>query len=151
MSWILDVITFFTPAQWGIIGGVLATMLGTWGIVAVVKIRHLRKEGEKLWAGWVNLNVAVWPLVLSFVGAAVANIDQMTGLLSLIPIAAPYALEYGPRASVFLLTTHTVVTAVSKFWLDRKAEQPEAISNPNYKPETFTGITEPKQPELLQL
>jgi hypothetical protein len=136
MSWILDVINFFTPEQWAVIGGLIATATATWGITALVKIRHFKKEGEKLWQGWVNLNVAVWPVVLTFVGAALANLHQMTGLFSLIPIAAPYAAKYGPTVTVALLTTHTVVTAIAKFWQDRKVGTP--ISNVNYTPPVLT-------------
>lgn len=158
MSWILDVINFLTPHQWFIIGGVIATMAGAWGITALVKIRHFKKKAEKLWQGWVNLNVAIWPAVLVFIGAALANLDQMTSLLSLIPLAAPYAAQYGPVASVGLLTTHTVVTAIAKFWQARKANKP-LFENPAYvplaAPESFgteaAGRPAPVTENLIQL
>lgn len=132
MDSVLNFINFFSPEQWAIIGATLAAALGAWGITALVKIRHLRKKGEKLWAGWVNLNVVVWPTLLTFIGAAVASLDQATSILSLIPLAAPYASEYGPKASIFLLTTHTIVSALSKFWADRKTNKP--FANPTYTP-----------------
>lgn len=164
MSWILNVINFFSPEQWAWFGGAVAVAVGTWGITALVKIRHFRKQGEKLWQGYVNLNVAFWPVVLTFIGAALANLDQMTSLLSLIPIAAPYAAQYGPGISVTLLTTHTVVTAIAKFWMARKANRPlseHPFLNPTYVAPTLSGqpsssmgteaTARPVQPELIQL
>ena len=75
MSWVFDVINFFSPHQWAVIGGFVAAALGTWGATALIKLRHLKKKGEKLWAGWVNLNVAVWGTLLTFVGALGAKVS----------------------------------------------------------------------------
>lgn len=150
MNWILDVINFFSPHQWAVIGGFIAAALGTWGATALVKMRHLKKKGEKLWGGWVNLNVAVWGTLLTFVGAVLASLDQATGLLSVIPVAAPYAAKYGPSVSIFVLTAHTVITAVAKFWQARKAGEP--ISNVNYQPQSFgTEAAGVPRENLIQL
>lgn len=138
METILNVINFFTPEQWAVGGSVIATALGGWGIIALIKARHLRKKGEKLWAGWVNLNVAFWPLLLSFVGAALANLEQMTSVLSLIPVSSSYALNYGPKASIILVTVHTVATAVSKFWLSQRKDKPVV----EVQPETVTSTSQ---------
>jgi hypothetical protein len=129
MSWILDVINFFSPHQWAVIGGTLSLALGGWGITALAKINHLKKKGEKLWAGWINMNAIFWPTVLGFIGAALTNLDQITSLAKLIPVAAPYAIKYGPYATLILLGTHTIVTAIAKFWQARKAGEP--ITNVN--------------------
>ena len=147
METIFNVINFLTPQQGAVIGGVIAAMLGTWGITALVKIRHFKKKGEKLWTGWVAFNVGFWGTALTFIEAAVASFDQVTGVLGVIPAAAPYALHYGPIASMYLLLVHTVISAVAKWWQARRdgkplfAESLPEISNPNLQPAMETVST----------
>lgn len=129
MNTLIEIINSFTPHQWFLFGGLVASIPGTYAIVEFVKARHYRKKAEELWSGFVVLNVLVWGSVLTFVDALITNFSQLSHIGSLIPAVTPWVSVWGPRVSATLLVIHIVATTLSKWWSDRKARKP--ISNIN--------------------
>lgn len=129
MDTLLNFINSLTLHQWFLIGGLLASIPGTIAITEWVKRHHVKVKTEKLWSGFVVLNVTVWSFLLTTADAISANLGQVTHIGSLIPQIAPFVAQYAPTVSIAALTVHTVATALSKWWADRKAKKP--ITNVN--------------------
>lgn len=129
MDNLIHIISSFTPQQWFLFGGLLASIPGTFAITEWVKRHHFKKNAEKLWSGFVVLNVAFWGTALAFVDALGANLSQITHIGSLIPQIAPFASTWGPRISIATLVIHSAASVLVKWWSDRKAHKP--LVNPN--------------------
>lgn len=129
MNTMLDFINSLTPQQWFLIGGLIATLPGTYAIVEFVKAHHFKKTAEELWSGFVVLNVLFWGNVLVFADAILNNAGQITHITSLVPSIIPFVSVWGPRITEALLVIHIVAMVLSKFWKDRQARKP--ITNVN--------------------
>jgi hypothetical protein len=136
-----DLITSLTPQQWYLIGGLVAAGLGAIGITEWVKRHHFKVKAEKLWTGFVFINVTVWSFLLTAVDAISANIAQISHIGSLIPQVAPFVAHYAPMVTVIVVLLHTVVSVLYKWWVDRKNHVP--ISNVNMPDlsATVTAVT----------
>lgn len=124
-----DLINSLTPQQWYLIGGLVAAGLGAIGITGWVKKHHYNVKAEKLWTGFVFINVTVWSFLLTAIDAVTANLGQITHITSLIPQIAPFVSRYAPTVTVVALLSHTVASAFYKWWVDRKNHVP--ITNTN--------------------
>lgn len=125
----MELLASITPHQWYIIGGLLACIPGVIGIVEWVKAHHFKVKAEKLWSGFIVLNVAFWSFILTAVDALSNNLSQITHFGSLIPQIAPFVATWGPRVSVTALLVHSVASVLIGWWKDRQAKKP--ITNVN--------------------
>lgn len=147
MQAFIEILKTITPHQWFLIGGLVAAVAGAMGITEYVKRRHLRIKAEKLWTGFVFINVTVWSFLLTTADAILANIGQITHISSLVPAVSPFVSVWGPRVSIAVLLIHTIATVVKKWWVARKENKPlfadslPSISNPNLQPAMATVST----------
>lgn len=125
----MELINSITPYQWYLIGAGIVSIAGTIGLTAWIARRHLRIKGEKLWSGFIVLNVFFWGHLLVLADALSTNLGQITHIGTLLPQIAPFISTWGPRVSMIALLTHIIASAVYKWWIDRKNKKP--ITNPN--------------------
>lgn len=125
----MELINSITPHQWYLIGGLVASGVGAIGITEWVKRHHFKVKAEKLWTGFVFLNVTFWSFILTAVDALSSNLSQITHIGSLIPQVSPFVSHYAPTVTVVVLVLHTVASALFKWWTDRKQKKAFNIAN----------------------
>lgn len=125
----MDFINSLTLHQYFLIGGLIATIPGTYAIVEAVKARHFKKTAEDLASRFVVLNVLFWGNLLVWVDAITNNLGQITHIGTLIPAISPFVATWAPIVTAVLLVLHIVAVTASGAFKDMQARKP--ITNVN--------------------
>jgi hypothetical protein len=116
MAYLVDWFNSITAAQWYVTGVIIGAILGTIGITAYVKRRHLKKYAEKLASEFIVLNVAFWGFVLNIAGFV---ITQGTTFSSLLPFIGSHWAQISGGA----IAVHAVATALYKHFKAKKEQK----------------------------